>query len=301
MIDELRAMAIFARTVETGSFRAAARELNLSPSVVSHHIAQLEARLGVALLYRSTRRLSLTHDGGKLLESARTVLQAAERGLNAIAGRSAEPSGRLSITVPVLGYSARGALIDDLAAFAQAYPKVALAINFSDEKRDLIRDGIDLAIRIGALKDSALKSKKLSVITRKLVAAPAYVAARKKPRRPADIEGWDWIGLSMRPNHKILISKTGGTHRIDFTPRITVDSIDAMCRLAVAGLGLVLAPAFLVDEDIRAGRLAELLPGWRVEALGVYAVWPSNAGKESLTYRLLRFLEARERERSGKN
>lgn len=295
MIDELRAMAVFARTVETGSFRAAARELELSPSVVSHHVAQLEERLGVALLYRSTRRLSLTHDGEKLLDAATAMLQAAERGLNAIAGRSAEPSGRLSITVP--GFFARGTLIDDIAAFAQAYPKVQLAINFSDEKRDLIRDGIDLAIRIGALKDSALKSKKLSVVQRRLVAAPAYIAARKKPRGPADLEGWDWIGLSMRPDHKTLIGKRGSTHRIGFTPRVTVDSIDAMSRLAVAGLGLATPPAFLADDDIRAGRLAEPLPGWQAEPLGVYAVWPSNAGKESLTMRLLRFLEVRERER----
>ena len=297
MIDELRALAVFARTVETGSFRAAARELGLSPSVVSHHVSQLEARLGVALLYRSTRRLSLTDDGRRLFESAQSAMQAAERGLNAIAGRSTEPAGRLSITVP--GFFARTALVDDLAAFAQAHPKVELAINFTDEKRDLIRDGIDLAIRVGALKDSALKSKKLSLLKRKLVAAPSFVAAYKKPRQPTDLDTWEWIGLAMRPDSKTMVSKTGATQRIRFTPRVTVDSIDAACRLAVAGLGLTTPPAFLAEDEIRAGRLVELLPGWEVEPLGVYAVWPQNAGRESLTMRLLRFLDARERERAS--
>jgi len=298
MIDELRALAVFARTVETGSFRAAARMLGLSPSVVSHHVSQLESRLGVALLYRSTRRLSLTDDGRRLFDAAQGALQAAERGFNAIAGRSSEPAGSLAITVP--GFFARSPLVDDLAAFALAHPKVALAVNFSDEKRDLIRDGIDLAIRVGTLKDSALKSKRLSLLKRKLVAAPACLAARKKPHKPSDLDTWEWIGLSMRPDSKTLVGRNGTTERIRFTARVTVDSIEAACRLAAAGLGLATPPAFLVEDEIRAGRLVELLPAWEVEALGVYAVWPQNAGRESLTMRLLRFLEARERERAGR-
>lgn len=296
MIDELRALAVFARTVDTGSFRAAARELGLSPSVVSHHVSQLESRLGVALLYRSTRKLSLTDDGKRLFDSAQVALQAAEQGFNAIAGRSSEPAGRLTVTVP--GFFARSALVDDLAAFAQAHPKVALSINFTDEKRDLIRDGIDLAIRVGALKDSALKSKKLFTLKRKLVASPSLAAAQKKPRTPADLESWEWIGLTMRPDSKTLVSRNGATQRVRFTPRVTVDSIDAACRLAIAGLGLATPPAFLAEEEIRAGRLVELLAAWEVEPLGVYAVWPQNAGRQSLTMRLLRFLEAREKERA---
>jgi DNA-binding transcriptional LysR family regulator len=247
------------------------------------------------LLYRSTRRLSLTHEGGKLFDAAKAMLAAAQIGLNAIAGRSAEPSGRLSVTVPA--FLARGEVIDDIAAFAHAFPKIALSIGFSDIKQDLIRDGIDIAIRIGSLKDSALKSKKLFNLERKLVAAPSLMEHRKKPRHPEELSDWDWIGLQMRPHNRTLVNKKGEAHRIDFAPRIIVDSLDAVCQLALAGLGLATPPAFMVEEDLRAGRLIEPLPSWQLEPLGVYAVWPPNSPKDGLTYRIVRFLEARRKAR----
>lgn len=296
MIDDLRAMAVFAKTVEMGSFRAAAKELQLSSSVVSHHVSQLESRLGVALLYRSTRQLSLTHHGAQLFESVKAMLAAAETGLNAMARQSQEPSGTLRITVPA--FFSRGTLLEDIAAFAQAFPKVLLSINFSDVKQDLIQEGIDLAIRIGQLQDSALKSKKLFDVRRKLVVAPHYRSGRAV-EAPQDLAQWDWIGLSMRPDFKTLSNAAGETCKIEYQPRISVDSIDAVCQLAIAGLGLATPPAFMVEDAIAAGRLIDPLPGWQVEALGAYAVWPANAARESLTLRLIRFLEMREIQRSS--
>ena len=192
MINELRALAIFAKVVETGSFRSAANALKLSPSVVSHHVAQLEERLGVTLLYRSTRRISLTHEGEKLFASAEAMLSAAETGLNSITHNATEPSGKLNLTVPVLLTSS--ALVKDIAAFAKGLPKVAFSFNFTDVQQDVIREGIDFAIRIGDLKDSALKSKRLFDMKRKLVVAPAYMAEHNAPRRPeeSDRVGLDW-------------------------------------------------------------------------------------------------------------
>src|SRR5262245_51390457 len=139
MLQRLRAMAVFAKTVECGSFRAAAKALDLSPSVVSHHIAQLEAGLGNALLYRSTRCLSLTSDGEQLLAAARTMLDAAEHGLNQAAWRAHEPSGHLTITA--LAVLMSGPLAEDLAAFARAFPKVTLTIHATETVIDLIREG----------------------------------------------------------------------------------------------------------------------------------------------------------------
>lgn len=181
MIDELRALAIFAKVVETGSFRSAANALKLSPSVVGHHVSRLEKRLGVALLYRSTRRLSLTHEGEKLFTSTKAMLSAAEKGLDSVAYHASEPTGKLNLTVPAM--LTRSPLVSDIAAFAKEFPKVALSINFSDIQQDLIREGIDLAIRIGDLKDSALKSKRLFTMKRKLVVAPALMNEHKSPRR----------------------------------------------------------------------------------------------------------------------
>ena len=289
MIDELRAMVVFAKTVETGSFRAAARALGVSPSVVSHHLTHLEARLGVALLYRSTRSLSLTPGGQTLIEHARIMLAAAENGLNAIAQRSAEPAGSLSLTLPA--FLARSPLIDGIAAFARAHPKVSLALDFSDVRQDLIGEGIDLAIRIGPLADSGLKSKRLFAIDRCLIASPALVASRSAAQTPGDLIDWPWIGVRMRANQRTLTNAAGEQRRVDFDPAIVVNSIDAARQLALAGIGLATPPTFLVDEDLRQGRLLEPLPGWRVSSLGAYAVWPANTTRASLTYRLIGFLE----------
>jgi DNA-binding transcriptional LysR family regulator len=160
-------------------------------------------------------------------------------------------------------------------------------------QQDIIRESIDLAIRIGNLKDSTLKSKRLFMMKRKIVVAPAVMKNHKSPRQPKDLLKWDWIGLKMRPNTKSLINQNGKTCVIDFEPKIIVDSIDAVCELAIAGLGLATPPAFLVEEDIQQGYLVEPLPEWQAESLPVYAVWPLNASKESLTYRLITFLEMR--------
>lgn len=291
MIDELRALGIFAKTVEYGSFRAAAKALKLSPSVVSYHISELEHRLGATLLYRSTRQLSLTKEGENLYAAAKTMIEAAEKGLMNITHRSKEPSGSIKITMPAV--LTRSLLIKEIARFADAFPKVSIEAIFSDIPQNLIREGIDLAIRIGELKDSSLKAKKLFDMKRTLVVAPSYLANRKPPETPQELMDWDWIGLRMRPNHKVLIDKKGKIFQIHFQPKITVDSVDAVCQFAIAGLGLATPPSFLVEQNISMGELVGLLPDWNIDSLPIYAVWPSNASKESLTFRLMEFLESR--------
>lgn len=256
--------------------------------MVSHHVSQLESRLGVALLYRSTRRLSLTPDGQALYGHAQAMLQAAETGLNELAGRAAEPAGTLRLSLPA--FFARGPLTTSLAAFSRCHPKVELELDYSDEKRDLIRDGIDLAIRIGELQDSALKSRRLFDMPRLLVAAPSLLDARGEPASPAELADWPWLGIRMRAKRKTLIDAAGRRHDFAIQPRITANSVDAACQLAIAGCGLATPPAFLVENELAAGQLRVVLPDCQVEALGVYAVWPANAARESLTLRLVRFL-----------
>ncbi|MFD2206154.1 LysR family transcriptional regulator [Kiloniella antarctica] len=295
MIDELRAMAVFAKTVETGSFRAASRELDLSPSVVSHHVSQLEEKLGVALLYRSTRRLSLTHDGEKLFRYAKEMLVSAESGFDAIAKRASEPRGKLNITLPA-GFI-QGPMVEDLAAFARAYPKVMLSINFSDHQLDVIREGIDLAIRVGTVHDSSLKAKKLTDLKRMLVASPACCARHPVPQKPSDLRDWEFIGLRMRPNDKLLTNASGKSVRVPYQPQIVLDNIHAVVQMAKAGLGVVTPPKYLVEDDVMSNKMVELLPEWEVESLPVYAIWPPNAPRESLTYRCIDFLETCEKKR----
>jgi DNA-binding transcriptional LysR family regulator len=292
MIENLRALAVFAKVAELGSFRAAARALSLSPSVVSHHVSALERRLSLPLLYRSTRQLALTPDGERLFASAREMLDAVERGLDAVSGQSENPAGALRLTAPA--FLAETSLCRDLAAFSTAHPRVSLTVSFTDARRDLLRDGLDLAFRIGKLEDSALKTRKLADMRRLLVGAPRYVSAREAPRTLRDLQGWGFVQLSSRPA-EIAMSPPGKKTPVTltFAPRIKVDSAAAMREMVLAGAGLAGLPEVTVRGDVARGSLIEVLPTWRMSSIGVHAVWPDNAQRPGLTLRFLDFIEER--------
>lgn len=292
MLDQLRSLAVFARVAELGSFRAAARSLALSPSVVSHHVSALEHRLALPLLYRSTRRLALTPDGEKLLSFARDMVDAAARGLDSLSGRGESAQGTLRLTAPA--FLAETALCGDLAAFSGAHPNVDLSVSFSDAPRDLLRDGFDLALRIGRLADSTHKTRKLAEMRRRLVASPRYLRQRRLPRTPRDLKTWDLIHLSSRPPEITLHSpRTKKPTKVALAPRISVDSAAAMRELVRSGLGIAALPDVLIAAEIERGHLVEILPGWLPQRFGVYAVWPSNPQRAGLTQRFIDFMASR--------
>ncbi len=289
MLDQLRQMAIFVKTVDHGSFRGAARALKLSPSVVSHHVTQLEQRLGRALIYRSTRKLSLTSDGERLLAAARTMIDAAEAGLQAVSAETHQPSGVLRITVPAV--LAHSRLVDQLADYAIAHPFVQLSLDFSDLRRELIGDGFDVAIRMGWLKDSSLMARKLFDVQRRLVAAPSYLETRPDPVSPEALSDWDWLELApvgmkkpefRKSNVRTVVSRP--------TSRISVNEAYALYRLSRSGVGLAIIPEFLAEADVAAGHLQYVLADWTVKPVGVFAVWPSNAPKDGLVKHFVDFL-----------
>ncbi len=292
MLDQLRAMAVFAKVADLGSFRAAARALSLAPSVVSHHVNELEAHLSLPLLYRSTRRLALTSDGEKLLPAARDMVEAAERGLDAASGRSATPTGTLRLTAPA--FLAETSLTRDLAAFSSAHPNVRLSVGFTDAPRELLRDGLDLALRAGTLTDSTHKTRKLADMRRVLVGAPRYVGAQKPARIPSDLSTWAFIQLSSRPPELRLIPP--GKKKpvsVDLQPKISVDSAAAIREIVVAGAGIATLPEVTVRSELARGRLVEILPGWEAPTVGVFAVWPHNAQRAELTLRFVEFMAPR--------
>ena len=293
MLDELRLMAIFAKTLELGSFRRAAADLKLSPSVVSHHIAQLEKRLGVTLLYRSTRKLSATHEGMQLFRSAQSMLECASQGLSAMTYYSSEPSGTLKISAPAV--LARSFLIGDLAAFSKQYPKIKLIVDFSDEAKDLIREGYDLAIRIGELEDSSMKSRKIFQIKRTLVINKASYENRKPIKKPEDLREHRWIGIHMLPNYRVFTHKDGTKKKIEFDPCITVDSVEAAFQLVKSGAGFSTPPSFLVEQEGSSSGLFQLLPQWSVQSLDTYILWHPNASETALASRFKNFLLERKR------
>lgn len=282
-------MAVFRKVVESGTFRGAAKALDLSPSVVSHHITQLEANLGTALLYRSTRKISLTSDGHRLFDASTKMVEAAQAGLDAIRGRTEQPSGRLKIAVTGAVFESPP-YVDHIVAFAKAHPKVDLTISFSDQKIELIGSVFDAAVRIGWLDDSRYKTRKLCDIGRSLVASRDYMQERKPPKKIDDLDKFDWIKLAQLPVNKQLISKSGDAPTVHPKIAIEVDSVAALRRMALSGMGVAAIPRFLVASDIIDGRLVELKPHWELMSAGAYIVWPNNVPETSLTIRFVDFL-----------
>lgn len=291
MIDGLRQLAVFAKTVECGSFRQAAIELQLSPSVVSYHVSRLELSLDTALLYRTTRNLSLTNEGEKVFASAQRMLAEAQNSFNVLTSDPQEAKGKLTITIPAL--MVHHPLFKKISCFAQENKLVTLNIKVTDQRINLIEHGIDLAIRIGKLEDNqaSLKQKKITQINRILVAGKMLLQARKSPRSPEDLESWPWIGLTMLPYHRSMTNPEGKQIKVTFQPSIFVDNVDAMTELAKQGVGLATAPNYLIEDALLSGEVIRLLPEWKIEPIGVFAVWPVHAHKNSLSYLLIDFLQ----------
>lgn len=289
MIDDLRALAIFAQVAESGSFSAAGRNLRLSTSVVSHHVKSLEGRLGVTLLYRSTRSLSLTSEGKRLLVDAQRMVNAAQDGLNGLADVSAEPAGALRLSAP--GFLVNSAHENMIWRFAHKYPNIAITMVGSDKNVNLIAEGFDLAIRLGDLADSALMTQKLGSFDRFLVASPSYLDSRPPITSPDDLRHCDFVLTEMLKSNFTLHR---GTEEVSIHPensRILVNSINATRTAVLAGLGLQRLPSQEVHKDIADGKLVHVLPEWSLPKLNIFAVWPASGPRNSLVRLLLDFLK----------
>jgi len=281
MLDQLRQVAIFAKTIDHGSFRGAARELKLSPSVVSHHISQLEEHLGVALLYRSTRKLALTREGKQLLASTQAMVEAMEGAFSEISSTSSNPSGELRITTPAIFIQSH--LTDLIAAFSLEHPGIKIILEFSDERKDLIADGHDIAIRAGSQTESPAVTRQLFQMHRRLVAAKSYIKGRPKAKTPDDLKEWDWIELTPVRHINPTFYKSGAK-KTSIKPKahICVNDALALYRFARSGAGVAVVPEFLTDEGIAANVIEYVLPAWKLEPVNVFATWPANAPKNGL-------------------
>ena len=288
MIDHLKQMAIFARVVDEGSFRAAAKDIGLSPSRVSETVSDLEDYLGTTLLHRTTRKIALTNEGRMLYARVVEMMRSAEAGLNELNGLSDEPVGALRLSIPA--FLAGGPLTFAIASFAKLHPGVAFSVSYTDNQLDMIEDGFDMTIRAGWLEDSAMMSRKLAEGQRTLVAGKGYASQRPRPERPSDMEDWDWLRYKNRPDTTHFTHSDGTKETVTGRSQIEVDSIDALYHLATQDIGATVLPSFLADQGIAAGHLARLLHDWRLEPIGIYAVWPDKSRRESLTLLFIRYL-----------
>ena len=292
MINYLRHMAVFVKVVDEGAFRAAARELGIAPSRVSQTVSDPEKYLGVTLFYRTTRKLFLTDEGQKFYAHVANITKSAELGLNELNTRSQELIGELKISLPA--FLASSAVSSAIAEFARQYPKVALSLNYTDQKVDILKEGLDLCIRAGWLEDSSMMSRRLGESRRFLVAGKAYCDARPSPKHPSDLKNWDWVHFDMRSRSTEFYSKEGDTVTISGNSRVSMNSAGALRHFVDQNLGLTILPEHLVAQEIKSGNLVHVLPNWEIKPLGLYALWPDTSRRENLTLQLVRFLAERD-------
>jgi len=280
-IDEVRQLLVFAKVADCGSFAAAAKALGLSTATTSQHVNRLERRLGTALLYRSTRKLSLSDDGARLLETAQSMLALYEHSLLGFHARS-HAGAQLRIALPAV--LLRSPLLRALSECMREHAEVRFHVHSADTRSDLIGESIDLAFRIGELTDSGLKAREILRLQRCVVAAPSVLEGPAPPLHPRELAQLPWIGLSMRAHERRFVHASGEEFSFRYTPRVQVDSVELAYELAKQGLGLAAPPDFLLQSDPEGARLQRLLPEWSLPPLPVHALWPGNVGRHSLAH-----------------
>jgi DNA-binding transcriptional LysR family regulator len=274
-MDPLDGVAAFARVVEAGSFSAAARRLRISKSAASAHVQRLEERLGVRLLHRTTRRISLTEAGAAYYRHCARIVAEAESAEQAARALQREPRGMLSMSAPdTFGPMHVAPAIRE---FLARFPDLAIDIATSPRHVDLVQEGLDLAIRIGTLEDSPLVVRRLAPSRFVLCAAPAYLETRGVPRVPDDLFGHTCFGVSLMPwgNHWHLAGAKG-EHRIAAGGVLRSNNADILRTAVLSGLGIALLPSWVVGDDLRSGALRRILPGCEPPPSTIYAVYPSN-------------------------
>jgi DNA-binding transcriptional LysR family regulator len=297
-IDRLTGLVAFARVASLGSFTAAARSLSVSASAVSKSVQRLESTLGVVLLTRTTRALTLTPEGRDLHERALSLLQAVEEIEQSVIRARAEPSGPLKIAASLpIGIHI---LAPSLPSFRLRYPSVQVDLRLSDRFVDLVEDGIDIAVRLGDLPDSRLLSRRLTPHVLCCFASPAYLAERGVPRHPDDVLNHDTVSLRYQSNGQLFRWPFRiGEREVDMAPpsAIIVDASEALIAALVAGGGIGVCASFAASPYVARGELVPVLEEFAVRRDTITAVWPesrrSNPAVKAFLAHLQRFSSER--------
>jgi len=274
-MDRLDAMHLFVRVAELGSFSAVAQQLGVARSVVTRQIAALEAHLGVKLMARSTRRLALTSAGTAYLEKCRVILNLVEAAETDVAQERLTPRGNIRISLPLsFGLKRLAPLLLD---FSQRHPEVALDMDYSDRRVNLIEEGIDLSIRITRRLEAGDVARKIGTGRMLAVASPEYLARHGRPQHPSELAhheclGYTHVGSPMP--WQFLVD--GQPENFTVRSRINANNGDVLTEAAAQGLGITLQPDFIAGSFIAAGRVEAILTDFPVPELGIYAMLPSN-------------------------
>lgn len=274
-MDRFLEMQTFVQVVDAGSFIGAAEPLEMSKAAVSRYVGELEARLGVRLLNRTTRKLSLTGEGELFYARCKELLSGVEAAESEITSRSGEAIGLLRVNAPVSFGNLH--LGDAWAEFKARHPKVTFEVTLSDRVVDIVEEGYDLAVRISQLQNSSLISRKLASTRVVACASPQYLAQRGTPAHPSEVAGHSVIAYSLWAQHdEWEFDGPEGKVSVHTTPCIRTNSGDTCRAGALAHQGIIFQPTFLIGRDLEEGTLVELFPAYRGLELGVHAVYGSR-------------------------
>ena len=274
-MDRLRDMETFVRVVETGSFSAAARDLDLGQPAVSKTIAALEERLGARLLVRSTRQLSATDAGMAFYERASRAIAEVNEAEAAAQGVGAGLEGRLRISSPVT--FARLHVVPQLGAFLDAHPKVRLELVMDDRMVDLVAENIDAALRLGTLTDSALQARKLAQTDRVAVASPAYLTRKGVPSTPADLLEHHGIIYGQNAGGQAWVFRRGTSEiALRLQTRLTFSAAEGVREAVLAGQGFAIASRWLFAPELATGEVIPVLQDWVLPPMELWVIYPSG-------------------------
>ncbi|MFJ3523069.1 LysR family transcriptional regulator [Pseudomonas sp. NPDC090203] len=272
-MDTLEAMAIFVRVVERGSFSAVARELGTTQPTVSKQINALEKRLGGRLIARSTRQLSLTDEGTRYYKQCRDILAAVDNAEHSFQTGREAVAGPLRIASSVS--FGRLQIAPRLQGFLERYPEVTVDLLLSDQNVDLVSEGMDVAIRIGELKDSSLIARQIGLTRRLLVAAPGYLERHGTPQAAEELSLHNCILFNLLADFDTWVFDAGQYH-VQVKGNVRSNNSEAIRQMVLSGLGISLSPTWLYRRDIAQGRVVQVLPTLTPSALPIHALLPAN-------------------------
>ncbi|WP_422038918.1 LysR family transcriptional regulator [Roseibium sp.] len=275
-MDKLSALSGFVQSVNLGSFSAAAKHLGVSQPAISQQVRGLEDQLGTRLLNRTTRQLQLTEAGERYYAYARDILERMVEADRSVQSDETQMSGPLSIGLP-LGF-AESVLSDFLIRFKKEHPCLLLDISLSDQFVDVIQERLDVAIRMGEIRDERLIVRRLGVAQRCLVASPEYLDRKGRPRHPAELPEHEYLLYkNISTGDRVpFISTLGEKLSIKINPAMIVNNSSTLRQAALAGLGISIANRWLIEPYLVSGELELVLPEWQYPPHPIHAVYPSN-------------------------
>lgn len=274
-MNRLDAMNLFVRVADLDSFAAVSSQLGVARSVVTRQIAALEEHLGVKLIVRTTRRLTLTTAGASYLQKCRTILDLVESAEADVMEERLTPRGNLRVGLPLSFGLKRIAPV--LPEFQRAYPEISLALDFTDRQINLIDEGIDLSIRITARLDPGDVARKLGESRLLTIASSDYLAQHGRPTHPAELATHSCLGYSAKANNRPLSFRVDGQPESFYVPfRLQANNGDVLAEAAAQGLGITMQPDFIAADYLASGAVETVLEAFEPAPLGIYAVLPSN-------------------------